>query len=390
MLQIALCHENVLPSRGGAGMYVADLARRLAAAGHSVQLYASRWDSGSLSPRVRVRPLPRVRGGRAFRPWRFSAIVQHALTRDRPDVSLGFDKTFGPDVYYPLGGLQPASAAHNIRKHRGSLMRFGARVAKALDPVQWSYSRLERRWLLGPRPPLLVVNSQWVREHAIRHYGFERDRVRVIPNAIDPSRFDERDRGELRSAERRRWGLGPSDVVAAFAAMNYRLKGLETLLRALARVPTFHPLKLLVAGSAAIEPWERLARRLGVARRVAFVGPCGDIRRVYFASDFLVHPTFYDPCSGVVLEALACGLPAITTRCNGAAELIRPADAGIVLDDPRDDLALADALIAFADPVRRDLASRAARQAAAAWTLDHHYAQWLELFEEVAASRRAA
>ena len=65
----------------------------------------------------------------------------------------------------------------------------------------------------------------------------------------------------------------------------------------------------------------RLAKDLGLSDRVRFVGYCPDVRDAYFASDFLVHPTFYDPCSNVVLEALACGLPVITTRDNGAAEL---------------------------------------------------------------------
>ena len=86
---------------------------------------------------------------------------------------------------------------------------------------------------------------------------------------------------------------------------------------------------------------------------------------------------------------MACGLPVITTRCNGAAELI-PAQAGCVLDDPHDDAALAGRLLELVDPVRRDEAGRAARQAAQAWTLDHHYARWHELLAEVARTRRAA
>src|SRR5439155_21097383 len=143
-MQIAFCHENVLPSRGGAEMYVAGLARRLAAEGHDVHLYACRWDAAALPSSVRVHPLPPPRGPRALRPWRFGAAVRAALDRDRPQVSVGFDKTFGPDIYYPLGGLQPASAAHNVLKHRSPLARLGARLAKALDPAHHSFAALER------------------------------------------------------------------------------------------------------------------------------------------------------------------------------------------------------------------------------------------------------
>lgn len=388
-MRIALCHENVLPERGGAEMYVADLARRLVAAGHEVHLYACRWSADHLPDRLHVHAIDPPRGPRWRRPWRFGASIRDALERDRPQVSLGFDKSFGTDIYYPLGGLQPASARQNIRKHRSSLSRLGARLAKTIDPVQWSYSRLERGALTGHCAPMLVVNSEMVRHHAHYYYGIAPAQVRVIHNAIDPARFDDRLRARLRTTQRRECGFGPTDVVAAFVAMNYQLKGLEPLLRALTLVPTFQPLKLLIAGSAKTGQWQRLASQLGVERRVSFIGPCPDVRRVYFAADLHVHPTFYDPCSGVVLEALACGLPVITSRYNGAAELVPPR-AGIVMNDPHDDEKLAEHLTDLLDPVRRDDAARAARTASQSWTLEHHYARWMEVFEEVAATRRAA
>ena len=388
-MQIALCHENVLPERGGAEMYVADLARRLVAAGHEVHLYAARWNADALPDTLRVHPVSMPSGSRLSRPWRFTAAIRAALERDRPQVSLGFDKTFGTDIYYPLGGLQRASAAHNVRKHRGILTRVGARIAKSFDPVRRSYSRLERSALLGPKPPILVVNSAMVREHARRYYGIDPADVRVIHNAIDPLRFDERDRPRIRAEQRRAFGFGPGDVVAAFVAMNYHLKGLEPLLHAVSRVPKFQPFKLLVAGSRDTAAWVKLARHLGIERRVKFVGPCSEVRKIYFAADLHVHPTFYDPCSGVVLEALACGLPVITSCFNGAAELVPPS-AGYVLDNPHNDRILADRLIDLLDPVRRDEMSRSARAASKSWTLDDHYARWLDVFADVAAIRRAA
>jgi UDP-glucose:(heptosyl)LPS alpha-1,3-glucosyltransferase len=386
-MQIAFCHENVLPSRGGAEMYVADFLRRLAAAGHDVHLYACRWDATALPAALTIHRLDVPRGPRFQRPWRFSATVRAALDRDRPQVSIGFDKTFGPDIYYPLGGLQPASTAGSVRKNRSSWARAGARALKLVDVAGYSFDRLERGHLLGRNPPLLVVNSNRVRDDARRHYGMPAERVRVIHNAIDPGRFDERDRPRVRAEERRRWGVGPADVVAAFVAMNYRLKGLEPLLHALARVPA---LKLVVAGSPKTGRWRRLAGRLGMADRVVFIGPTVDVRRTYFAADLHVHPTFYDPCSSVVLEALACGLPVVTSRYNGAAELMRPPREGFVVSHPHDHAALASALTQLLDPARREACGRAARQAAAAWTIEHHYRKWLDVFAEVVARRRVA
>jgi UDP-glucose:(heptosyl)LPS alpha-1,3-glucosyltransferase len=387
-VRIAFCHENVLPERGGAETYVADFLRRLVAQGHGVHLYACRWNPTCLPADLTIHPLAAPRGSRALRPWRFSTAIRAALNRDRPDVSIGFDKTFGPDIYYPLGGLQPASAAGNLCKYRSPWRRAAARATKAIDLAHYSFSRLERRHLLGPNPPLLVVNSEMVCEHAMQYFGIPREQVRVIHNAIDPGRFAEQDRPRVRAEERQRWGFGPSDVVAAFVAMNYRLKGLEPLLHALARVPA--AMKLVVAGSPKIGSWARLARQMGIADRIVFLGPATDVRRVYYAADLHVHPTYYDPCSSVVIEALACGLPVVTTRYNGAAELMRPPHDGIVIEDPHDHAALAAAMAQFIDPARRDAAGRAARRSAASWTIEHHYRRWLEIFAEVAARRHAA
>ena len=103
-----------------------------------------------------------------------------------------------------------------------------------------------------------------------------------------------------------------------------------------------------------------------------------------------MHPTFYDPCSLVVLEALACGLPVVTTRYNGAAELMNPPADGLVIADPHDAPALAAAVTRMLDRGYRVTASQAARQAASRWTFDHHYRALLDVFGEVRRVKRAA
>jgi UDP-glucose:(heptosyl)LPS alpha-1,3-glucosyltransferase len=236
----------------------------------------------------------------------------------------------------------------------------------------------------------VIAISDMVRRHFETYYGLGPDDVRLVRIAIDPRRFNERDRPKRRLEWRETWGLRPEDTVALFAGINYRLKGLEPLLYAVRRLPPGTPFRLLVAGGSRTGAFERLARRLGLAERVRFVGYCADMRNCYFASDFFVHPTFYDPCSQVVLEALACGLPVITSRYNGASELLRPPREGYVIDDPHDHAHLAWCLGQLLDPARRLACAQAARRAAAAWTFDHHYHQMLHVFQEAAARKEAA
>jgi UDP-glucose:(heptosyl)LPS alpha-1,3-glucosyltransferase len=236
----------------------------------------------------------------------------------------------------------------------------------------------------------VIVNSNMVRQHFQQYYGIPASDVRVIRSSIDAGRFAEQDRPRRRLEWRERCGIGAAEAVALFAAMNYRLKGLEPLLHAVRRMPAGRPFRLLVVGNPRTRGYERLARRLGIADRVCFFGHCTEMRNCYFAADFLVHPTFYDPCSLVALEALACGLPVITTRYNGASELLSPLGEGFVIDDPHDHEHLAWCMTQLLDPVRRSACAQAARRTAAQWTFEVHYRQLLQVFAEAAARKRAA
>jgi UDP-glucose:(heptosyl)LPS alpha-1,3-glucosyltransferase len=386
-MNIAFCYESVLPCRGGCETYIAALARRLVADGHAVHLYARSWDEAALPEgieyhRVGVPPCPRF-----LKPWYFGAACRRALAAADHQVSVGFDKIIGMDVLYPQGGLYVATAEHNLLKYPSRFSRALVRLSKWFDPAHQSFLALERRQYQHELP-LVVAISDMVRRHLQEYFGLSADQLRLVRLATDPERFAEHDRPRRRLEWREAWGVTPNDTVALFAGMNYRLKGLEPLLHAVQRMP--ESFRLLVAGHPDVAPFRRLARWLGVDTRVRFLGYCADMRNCYFAADFFVHPTFYDPCSHVVLEALACGLPVITTRHNGAAELLQPPREGFVIQNPHDIDELAGAMGRMLDPARRAACAHAARRSAAQWTFEHHYRQMLAVFAEAAARKHAA
>ena len=181
-------------------------------------------------------------------------------------------------------------------------------------------------------------------------------------------------------------------MVALFAGHNFRLKGLPDLLEALAlrrrRDPSGRPIHLVVCGGGRLAPIRRLAGRLGLAGTVHLLGFTPDIRACFHASDLFVLPTYYDPCSLVVFEALACGLPVITTRCNGAGELISQGEEGFVIPAPDAHVELADALDQLADDERRRAMSARAARLGRAQSFERHVGRLIELFEEVAERKR--
>jgi UDP-glucose:(heptosyl)LPS alpha-1,3-glucosyltransferase len=388
-MKIAMCYESVLPTRGGCETYIAALARRLTANGHAVHLYSCRWDAASLPNRIHYHRLPAPAGPRFLRPWQFAASCEQALRVREFDLSIGFDKTWGQDILYPQGGLHAASVEHNTRKHSHAIWRVAARAAKRMDPATQSFSWLERKQYVRQKPRAIIANSEMVGRHFHQHYGITRDQIHVVHAAVDPERFQSDDRTAIRAQIRSRWKVDADVPVALFVAMNYRLKGLEPLLRAVQSIPRDRPFRLAIVGHPKTRRYMRLAARLGVADRVVFHGFCGDSRMVYFASDFLVHPTFYDPCSLVVLEALACGLPVVTSRFNGASELLHPPHDGLVIDDPHDHERLAAAIVHFLDADYRRTASRAALDSAKLWTFDDHYRKMMTILE-LAAHRQSS
>lgn len=386
-MDIAFCYESVLPKRGGCETYIASLARRLALDGHQVHLYACRWDASSLPESMNYHEVKMPWRPRFMRPWAFGSACLKALSGNQHDVSIGFDKTWGLDVLYPQGGLFAATADHNLLKYANPTTRKLMSWIKAFDPCQQSFLMLEKLQYLGMRKSIVIGISEMVRDHFQKYYQISTEDLRLVRIAMDPNRFQETDRPRRRMECRQQWNIQPSDCLALFVGMNYRLKGIEPLLHSLKLLPSESPIKVMVVGSKHFAPYAALAKKLGVEDRVRFTGYCDDMRNCYFAADFLVHPTFYDPCSNVVPEAMGCGLPVVTTKYNGAAEFITQEREGIVIDDPHDHEKLAWSMSQFTDSQRRLSAAQAARKTASQWTFEHHYRLMLGVFQDAAARK---
>jgi UDP-glucose:(heptosyl)LPS alpha-1,3-glucosyltransferase len=224
-----------------------------------------------------------------------------------------------------------------------------------------------------------------VSQDIIDYYGIPEDRIVTIYNGVDTEYFHPRNR-KYREEIRSRYGLSAEDLLLLFVSHNFRLKGLRYLIQALSLVRAMKSnVKLLVVGRDRAAPYRRLAKKVGCSDDVLFAGGVRDLERYYDSADILVHPTFYDPCSLVVLEALASGLPVITTRHNGAGWIINEGKEGFALDDPRDVEALAEKILYLVDPVRLHKVSIAARRLAVKFSQKRSYQAMLKTMKSMAA-----
>ncbi len=335
-MKIALNLESVGARRGGAEKYAATLARWLDAAGHEVHVFARVVDAAELPAAVRVHRLPsgRVPGLAWLRPYLFARASERALREESPELILGMTKVWHQHVCLAVGGAQPATLECSSRRFGNAWVRRWWWLTKAVNLKQWVFRRIARRQFQGRYAPHVIAPSRMVAEHFRRCHDVPAERISVVYNGLDAADVLP-DPRPARDDFRRRLGLNDRHVAILFAAHNYPLKGLGPLLRAFAPVARDNPwARLIVCGSRRDGAYRCQARRLGIADRVLFLGFVDDPRTCFAAADLFAFPTFYDPCSLVVLEAMAAGLPVITTAQNGAAELLTEGADGFVIESP--------------------------------------------------------
>jgi len=195
---------------------------------------------------------------------------------------------------------------------------------------------LENRIYRNPRIRLAAVSQRTAAELA-RH--FARPDVTVIPNAVDLARFNLPERLRRRNAARKNLQLAEADLVLLLIGNDWKSKGLAPLLHAVAAIQNL-PLRLLVVGRDNSAPFLELIENLQLTGRIHFHAPTADIMHFYAAADVYTGPSLHDSFALPPLEAMACGLPVITSVSNGGSQIITEGFDGFVLSDAQDSLAL--------------------------------------------------
>lgn len=290
-------------------------------------------------------------------------------------------------LYQPRGGTVAETIERNIALRGTRTGRRLKRLALHLNRRQQYLLRLERAIFADPNGPIVMALSDYVARQLKRHYDLPDSRIRKVFNGVHivpatPAQLQS-DRSEIR----REYAIPPDAMLLLVVAHNFRLKGVHRAMQALAllRSQRRGDFRALVVGRGESTAWHRLAERLRLGSALTFVGQTDRVEKFYHAADVLVHATYYDPCSRVVLEAMSRGLPCVTTQWDGASELIVDGESGYVLDDPANIRRMASSIDHLRDPSRRADMGRAATKAAIAASMARHTDQVMALYSEVAA-----
>lgn len=369
---------------GGAERYAQRAMSALDAAGVDVTVIARRWPQGAvdgLPVRLRLARVDPFYLGSVWRDWSFARGVRRLLRAHRFDLVQSHERIRGVGLYRAGDGVHAAyleARARVLPAWRAGLLR--------LDPHHRWVLREERAMFTNPALRAVICNSQAVRDDIARRFGVRPERLHLLRNGLDLQRFQPPQPAQRRAA-REQFGLPAEGPVFAFVGSGFERKGLAVAIQALALAdPATH---LLVAGTdRRLGRYQRLARQLGLAARVRFLGGVDDVRPVLWASDGFLAPALYDPYPNAALEALACGLPLIASPQCGVSELIDSNVNGIVCD-ALDVAAIARAMRAIAGDADQDRWRRAARASAMPWSLEAAAGELIGLYRRLLAESPA-
>ncbi len=363
-LKIAILLDKFLPSRGGE-RYFSFLCAELTKRGHEVHLFATQTEAAAGLP-YRIHTISVWKYPRWLRTLSLWRCGEGALAGQGFDIVHAVAQVRAATVLNPHGGVERAYLRQEFASISNPVYYAYKFLKRYLSVRHYLEIALQKRLYGAGRLTHVIAISEMVKRDILACYAFPEERISVVFNSVDLDRFHPGNRDIHRAKKRAELDLPEDAILLLFAGNNFRLKGIETLLRSLALLTRQFPkrdFRLLVAGRGRPGRYRRLIRKLGISARVTFTGPLPAMEQYYAAADIYVHPTFYDSCSLTVLEALAAGLPAVTTRFNGAAQVIASDVGGKVIDDPADATELASAVALYADPEKR----AAARTVARAW-----------------------
>lgn len=320
-MHITLIRQRYNPY-GGAERFLSRALDALDKADMKVSLVARDWEPIKGIDFIRCDPFYL---GRLWRDWSFARKVCQQIKTLKPDLVQSHERVVCCDIYRAGDGVHRVWLEQKTRSQS-----WLAQMHVRFSPYHNYIKRAEKRLFESPRLRAVICNSNMVRAEILQRFRIDESKIHVIYNGVDTKLFHPGIK-QQKNSRREQWDIPDAANVFAFVGSGFERKGLLQVLRSFKSLP--ENCYLLVAGYDKREQFYREeAGRLGIKLRVKFLGPQKNVIPCYAAADVFVLPTLYDPFPNVVLEALACGLPVITSTKSGAAEVITDYGNGFVCD----------------------------------------------------------
>ncbi len=343
-MRLAIIRQRYTP-QGGAERFVESALEALLERNVAITLYTREWPQTKLQL-IEPHICDPTYWGALWRDWGFARAVTRDIGKARANLVQSHERLSSCDIYRPEDGLHATWLDERLKDAPAAL-----RLRVAIDPWHRYTLRMERQLFASPWLRAVLCNSTMVRDDIKARYGLPDERLPVLYNAVDPDVFSPALR-EHRERVRARYRIPDDAVVFLLVGSGFTRKGVPAALAALAALPSAAHL-IVIGDDRRLEATKQRARDLDVRSRVTFLPAATEVAPFYGASDVFVLPAIYDSFPDAAMEAMASGLPVVTSTRSGAAELVTAHDAGFVCD-ARDVAALTAHLHTLLDPKLRE------------------------------------
>ena len=368
-LTITFARRGYSPS-GGAEAYLKRLAQGVVDLGHEARLVATddwptnEWSFGSIT---------RLKANSAIG---FADELKTTRPQLSCDVLMSLERVWCCNVYRAGDGVHQAWL-NRRRRFEMPLQRF----VRSLNRNHRDILQLEESLFARGGAGRVIANSEMVKDEIVDLYRYPADKIDLVRNGVPLDRF--RSDPALREKSRVDLKLKPDEVALLFAGSGWERKGLRFAIEAF-ELCRDRKLRLLVAGRGDARGYK--PKRFFTEEPIRFLGEVANLRPIYAAADIFILPSVYDPFSNACLEALASGLPVITTRDNGFSEIIENDVHGSIVDRSSDSAALRDAIQFWSDEWRRASARSITTERASQFDIAINVAATLKILFQSAAS----
>lgn len=365
---------------GGTERDLYHLTELLTRFGHRVTVYCQEVRT-TPADGVSIRKVPSP-PGRTAKLWSLAWLGPKMAYQGGHDLVIGFTRILNQDIVRCGGGTHKVFL-DRIKETEGLLKRS----ARTLSLYHNSLLAIEKRQLQRGTRKILAISGV-VKKEIMDVYGVPEDSIEVIYDGIDIDTFNPDKKALYRTKTRECFGIPQDSTLILFLGNGFKRKGLETLLNSIPLLEDKDVYCLVVGGDSSLNNYKELSEKLGIGEKVVFAGTQKEPDRFYASADIFVLPSLQEAFGNAVLEAMACGLPVITTEVAGASELLTDGLERFILKDPKDSISLAQIINELLDPALRNKLAAQVRKIAEGYTLEKNAGAIEELCKRVLEEKR--
>ena len=360
---------------GGAEQFVQGYVHQLAEAGHDIHIFATQW-SPSNHPNIHLHHVPSYKLNSFIRTLSFARFAAKAVSKEPFDIIQSHEKTWKQDVYRVGDGCHKEWLEQRKRllpALKGFFLTF--------NPFHRLILSIEKNLFESGQCKKFIAISEMVKKDILKHYNCPQEKISVVYNGVDLKRFHPDNTNKFRDSIRKQLNIPDNRFLILFVGSGFERKGLKGLLKATQYLQS-EDWNLLIMGKGRWNKFLKFAPE-NLRDKIIYKEPVPEIEKYYSAADIFILPSIYEPFGNANLEALASGLPVITTRHCGASDIIQHEQNGLIVENPESSKEVAEKINTLFDPALRKFIGKNARALAEQYSVDKNTQAMLRLYQEI-------